>query len=111
MKNLNQQLLIGNKVLFTSLILWSYGHSYILIKNLLYSFVHPVTGTRIRDYYIHSINLSEKQEPDKLFYPFTIEGFRNQNFNLLYYDFTEYFVYVGGVWLIYFLYRYWRNRH
>jgi len=41
------------------------------------------------------------------FYPFTV-NFRGHKgyFDIRFYDYTEYFVYVGGVWMIYFLYKY-----
>lgn len=93
------------KIVISVLCVWSFIHTYLLITNY----------TKV----IHNPYFSEEISSRQLFYPFTsylYKGSRGymlgtiseqfQNFDLRFYDYTEYFVYVGGVWMIYFIYRY-----
>jgi len=45
------------------------------------------------------------------FYPFTYnERPAMWDYDIRVYDYTEYFVYVGGVWMMYLLYRYFKGK-
>lgn len=96
---------LKEKIAFVFLCMWSFFNTYLLITYY----------TKV----IHNHSFSEELNTRQLFYPFTLyfhEGSTGigygkateqfQNFDLRLYDYTEYFVYVGGVWMIYFLYKY-----
>lgn len=96
------------KILITVLCVWCFIHTFLLLRSF------PV-----RDIELHSdIYKPEsliKVAPSEKFYPFTaMEGkwdWNNEysqihNFDLRFYDTSEYFVYIGGILFIYFLYGY-----
>lgn len=88
------------KVVITVLCIWSFIHTYIIIKNVT-GYWHSRQG-------INFVLIDGKTFfPANKFYPFTYnETPPISNFEIRLYDFSEYFVYVGGVWMIYLLYRY-----
>lgn len=84
------------KVIVSALCVWSFIHTYIILRNSTeYESVNYYGMKRIM------INGSY-YNPLESFYPFN-------DVPISIYDYTEYFVYVGGVWMIYFLYRYFKG--
>ena len=93
------------KMVVSILCIWSFIHTYLLLKTFRIGTVEFYDAGSL----IYRKHVSQMEE----FYPFTFvedttsnANFPNHNFDLRFYDYTEYFVYVGGVWMIYFLYRY-----
>lgn len=97
------------KLVIPTLCIWSFINTYALLQNIetkkagvigldyglkVFSPLEKFYPFTSHLYYLHSTNNTP--------YPKTAFGY----FNLNFYDYTEYFVYVGGVWMIYFLYRY-----
>lgn len=83
------------KIIIVVLCVWSFVNTYIIIMNSVRSFTDLTTGRKfiyINDHY-------ELAQPIEYFYHFN-------NMDLADYDFTEYFVYVIGVWMVFFLYRF-----
>lgn len=75
------------KMVITILCLWTFLHTFLLLRN-------------IDSKYAYRVLFSEGDtNPLRIqrFYPFT--G------TIIFYDYTEYFVYVGGAWMLFFLYR------
>ena len=98
------------KLLFVVLILWSFMHTFLLLRSFPVRNIELETKSSTRDW------VPIKVAPSEKFYPFTgmddkydknnSSDWNIYNFELRFYDASEYFVYVGGVWMIYFLYRY-----
>jgi len=86
-----------NKLVIPVLCLWSFMHTYLIVKSNQVEYIEYQGLKLTLDGEIFSTSSK--------FYPFTSSGGYSW-FDVRYYDFTEYFVYVGGAWLIYFLYRY-----
>ena len=97
------------KILFVVLILWCFIHTFLLLRSfpVRYMELYPQIDNR---------EGMMKVAPSEKFYPFTriddkydknnSSEWSIYNFDLRFYDASEYFVYVGGVWMIYFLYRF-----
>ena len=85
-----------DKLIISALCIWSFVHTYLIIRSSQFDYIES-RGLRFLDLKIFS--------PTSMFYPFTKNGW----FNGRYYDFSEYFVYVGGAWLMYLLYRLFRK--
>lgn len=100
------------KILFIVLCLWCFLHTFLLLRSF------PV---RYIELYPHIDNREEmiKVAPSEKFYPFTCiddkydknndSDWNIYNFDLRFYDTSEFFIYVGGIWMIFFLYRYLRG--
>jgi len=101
-KELISKYLRNNKqrVIISALCVWSFLHTFILLRYI-----------RVVEIVLSVNNWSEKETgtPYDMFYPFTSKEYSNgyiHNFDMRFYDFSEYFFYVGGAWMIYYLYRY-----
>lgn len=105
-KELILEYLRNNKqrVIISALCVWSFLHTFILLR-----FIRVITIQLIISYSSVVVTPYEK------FYPFTFidytrgdckEEFISRNFDMRFYDFSEYFFYVAGAWMIYYLYRY-----
>jgi len=80
-----------DKLIVSSLCIWSFINAFVLLKYF--------GGSSFKKGW--AIKIDQRD----LFYPFTYSSdFRK--YDIRFYDYTEFFVYVGGAWLIYFLYRY-----
>ena len=107
----------ADKIIVVVLIVWSFIHAFLLIKNIDI-IKNNVAGTF--QFYEHTI----KRAPTYYFFPFTkqiyvqlydtsdglhhysySEGTAWGNFNTDFYDYTEFFVYVVGAWMLFFIYR------
>lgn len=75
------------------LLVWTFLNAYILVSNSKYEMV--VSGFKFI-YHDH-----KRYVPIEGFYPFSDP--------IYYYDTTEFYVYVGGAWLVYLLYRILKN--
>ena len=107
------------KIVISVLCVWSFINTYILLKRFRINQFRMEQGYGNSEYY----------SPFERFYPFTfsktthynsntgvwddisnIEGASDMGFShyfdIRFYDYTEYFIYVIGFWMIYFLYRY-----
>jgi len=91
------------RVIISVLCVWSFLHTFILLRyiRVLEIVLYNYDGSKIA------------YTPYDVFYPFTFKEYSNgynqfviHNFDMRFYDFSEYFFYVGGVWLIYLLYRF-----
>lgn len=90
------------KIAIVLLCIWSFLHTYILINNIT---GHWITSRLNGLKYVKLDKVSLK--PSDLFFPFTLDDSKGiPIFEFRIYDYSEYFVYVGGVWMIYLLYRY-----
>ena len=78
------------RIIISALCVWSFVNAFILIRNGKYEF--------IQNGYKFIFHNGKVYRPETGFYPFSN--------SIYYYDSTELFVYVGGAWLIYFLYRF-----
>lgn len=90
------------KMVISVLCVWSFIHTYIIIKN------NSGFGSFVGESGIRILLIDGKPEmtnPSDYFYPF-YRGIYFWSSTIRYYDYTEYFFYVGGAWLIYFLYRF-----
>ncbi len=85
-----------DKVIISGLCVWSFLNTFILIRNSSGYSSYNDASTGIKIMFLYGKPLMSN--PIEYFYPF--KGALNM------YDYTEYFVYVGGVWMIYFLYHY-----
>ena len=86
------------KIMVVILCIWSFIHTFLFLKNI----VNIVEGvyTYKRETPMGTLSLS---------YPLT-SGFYPFTGHLAYYDLTEYFLYVGGVWMLFFLYRFLKKK-
>jgi hypothetical protein len=94
-----------NKILISVLIVWTFLNIFLLILNFstIKSGGFDING---RIYYstdnfypiTYVYKLDENSSYDRVL--------KSELFILKYYDFSEFFIYVGGVWLIYFLIKY-----
>jgi|SRR5665647_258269 len=93
-----------HRVLISALCLWSFLHTFILLR-----FIRVVAVV------LDTAGPNKAYSPYDMFYPFTFNGYYysrsnaeiiSHNFDMRFYDFSEYFFYVGGAWLIYLLYRF-----
>jgi hypothetical protein len=90
------------KLIISALCIWSFINTYLIIRS--YEIEHyEYKGLKFELY-------GKIFSRTSMFYPFTNDG-RNSWFDVSFYDFTEYFVYVGGVWMIYFLYRFLKKQN
>jgi len=99
----------NNKAIVSALCIWTFIHTFILLRYYELSGIWIISMGHNDDYYLSKLSK---------FFPFTyikkevngmgqiFEYTGNQLFDIRFYDKTEYFVYVIGAWLIYFLYRY-----
>lgn len=87
----------SSKLIISALCLWSFIHTYLIVKSYQFEYIEYQGLKLTLDGEIFSSSSK--------FYPFTSSGGYSR-FDVRYYDFTEYFVYVAGAWMIYFLYRY-----
>lgn len=85
-----------DKLVISALCIWSFLHSYLIIRSHQFEYLED-HGLK----YIHGKRFSPSSE----FYPFT-NNLESYWFDVRYYDFTEYFVYVVGAWFIFFLFRF-----
>ena len=90
------------KVIVSSLCVWSFIHSYVIIRNN--SGFGSVESQGMKVLLIDGS--PEVINPVEYFYPIYKWKYYFLHAEISYYDFTEYFFYVGGVWMIYFLCRY-----
>ena len=94
---------VKEKIVITILCIWSFLHTYLLIKIFGYSYTTP------EGYKIVRID-GNAFLPAHSFYPFTYNETQHiSNFEIGFYDYSEYFVYVGGAWMIFLLYRYFKG--
>ena len=83
-----------DRIIVSILIVWTF------LNFVLYTFSHAMAPTllipkfSVADWKAHTYNTTE------VIYPFTPDS------NYTDYDFTELLMYVGGIWLIYVLYRF-----
>ena len=105
-KELILEYLRNNKqrVIISVLCVWSFLNTFILLKFI-----------RVAAVLLYSPGSKKIYSPYDMFYPFIFNGydvnssykeFISHNFDMRFYDFSEYFFYVGGAWMIYYLYRY-----
>lgn len=98
---MNKEISLKGKTAISVLCIWTFIHTYFLINNIFGYWI--TTPSRIK---VIRLN-NQSFNPVDYFYPFTYnESPSISNFEIRLYDYSEYFVYVGGVWMIYFLYRY-----
>lgn len=93
-----------DRIIISLLTVWTFIHTYIMLFKT----------TELRDEYYcwregeypdgvaHYISIRE------LFYPFTYSSEYPDAtyFNSTFYDYTEYFIYVAGAWMCFFLYKF-----
>lgn len=105
----NKTMSKNQKLLVVILCIWSFFNTYLLLKN-----IDIVIGGQ---YY--SYGNEHEIYKTSLFYPFTSYPYVSEHtithkeynmkafgyFNTNFYDYTEYLVYVGGVWMVFFLFR------
>lgn len=85
---------IIEKIVISVLSIWSFVNAYVLLKYF--------GGDSFKKEWVIKIYQRD------LFYPFTSSpNFRK--YDIRFYDYIEFFVYVGGAWLIYLLYRYFKG--
>ena len=89
------------KLLIAALCIWSFIHTYLLVKNNS-GFEYVITNGK------KALVINRKLvNPVDIFYPFTKDQNNDiSNFDLKFYDYSEYFFYVAGAWLVYLLYKY-----
>lgn len=90
----------GNKIVVAILSMWTFLHTYLIIKSQNESM--DIQGIKM------TLD-GQRLFPNNAFYPFS-SNFYSDTFNVAYYDFSEYFVYVGGAWLIFFLFKYFQKK-
>lgn len=90
------------KVKIAALLLWSFVHSYIIIRNNIGYGSTVQQGIKLLIIDKHPV----MENPVEYFYPLYMWKHFFLYSEICYYDYTEYFVYVVGAWLIYFLYRF-----
>lgn len=92
------------EVIVSALCVWSFLHTFILLRYI-----------RVTQIVLYFDGHKKAYNPYDLFYPFTFNGYHSRsseaetvshNFDMRFYDFSEYFFYVAGAWMIYYLYRY-----
>jgi hypothetical protein len=100
---MSNQISVREKAVILILCIWSFLNTYAIIKN--------ATGEWYSRYGKHFVSIEGTTfVPINKFYPFTYnETPPLSNFEIRFYDYSEYFVYVGGVWMIYLLYRYFKG--
>ena len=94
---------INEKYIVVILSIWSFTHTYLLLISFQFS---NQKSFRFKHF--------EDLTKFDLFYPFTslyhfeynFISFDNKFFDIRFYDYTEYFIYVLGTWLIFILYKY-----
>lgn len=116
------------KVVIVILCVWTFTHTYLLINNwdgAKYSIARNIHDDNHRNYDGRTVvwRCNEK------FYPFTVVkykieeydrsgklidtgklAFKSYYFNNNFYDFTEFFAYVAGAWMLYFLYWFFKKK-
>ena len=87
-----------DRIIISGLIVWTFFHTYLLIKNINTT---ENRNVRIADWQIYN------HVPTDYFYPFTARpNFAiKSSFDIGFYDYTEFFVYVVGAWLCFLLYK------
>ncbi len=100
-----------DKVLLAILSIWTFINCFLMIQAINYpkeiSFLAATTEEIPRgneDGWVrYVLNKSDK------FYPFTdfstYKGTYSEYFNVIFYDYSEFFVYVAGAWLLFLLYK------
>jgi hypothetical protein len=83
-----------DRIIISVLIVWTFIHTYFLLANYIDS---------SKDRYGRFVTIQKEW-----FYPFTVNYSYNpaNYFDLWYYDYSEYFVYVVGAWGGLFLYKF-----
>lgn len=105
MKIIDSLKLERDKKLVSALCIWSFIHTYIIIRN----------NSGYESAYSQGLKLLridgdvKLTNPVELFYPFYAWRSLFLYSRIEMYDYTEYFVYVGGAWLVFLLYKYLRN--
>ena len=79
-----------DRIIISVLVVWTFIHTYLLLINY----------KRVFGYRYINVN--------KLFYPFTKDTYypNLSSFNLDFYDYSEYFIYVVGAWVGFFIYKF-----
>lgn len=114
------------KIIIVVLCMWSFIHIYLLINNWS-GIKNNYVSNIYDDKHLNKYRDSVPYAPNERFYPFTVVkhkiqkyddrftparliadewDFKSYYFNEKFYDFTEFFVYVAGVWMIFFLFRF-----
>jgi hypothetical protein len=93
-----------DKVLIVILSIWTFIHCFLLLKGLNYK--NPLRYS-ISEGGIHSTYFFNKADR---FYPFTNVVLNEKtvysDYNFVFYDYTEFFVYVVGAWGLFFIYKF-----
>ena len=105
-----------DKVLIAILSIWTFIHCFLMIQAVNYpkeiSFLAATTEEMLRgnedEWVRYVFNKSDK------FYPFTefstYNGKYSENFNVVFYDYSEFFVYIIGAWGLFLLYKFLRPK-
>ncbi len=102
-----------DRILVSALIVWTFIHSYLILKTFnntddrhpIGKYKDPISLGFPEDFLITSMSVNRKD----VFYPFTkdlgVIELTCGNFELDFYDYTEFFVYVFGAWGLFFIYK------
>jgi hypothetical protein len=97
-----------DKVLIAILSIWTFIHCYLMLKTVNYP--ENISAPHL---WLGQINSNVLVKTD-LFYPFTSKINNTEllsgSFNLAYYDYSEFFVYVVGAWGLFLLYKFLRSK-
>jgi hypothetical protein len=94
-----------DKVLIAILSIWTFIHCYLMLIASNY----PEKALVWVTYWGQSVEQYYKKT--ELFYPFTKKEdfyhyhYMTRSFDLRFYDYSEFFIYVGGAWLCFLLYK------
>ena len=102
-----------DKIIVSLLSIWTFAHIYFFLKSFNIKIVKDSFSlwTDKNSAWVQGLpNQSIEFKPQDFFYPFTKKWgdteLNGGNFNLDYYDSTEFFAYVVGAWLCFFLYKF-----
>jgi hypothetical protein len=95
-----------DKIIISVLAVWTFIHSYFLLFNINTDRVYWHFSTEVDTDVIANLPVT------KFFYPFTYSEIYSaiypqaKYFNLEFYDYSEYFIYVVGAWVGFFIYKF-----
>ncbi len=94
-----------DRIITSALIVWTFLHCFLMLKTINNS-------NQIKTSFLFFGKYKERDlHKTDLFYPFTkmeenkVMFWITDNFNLNFYDYTEFFVYIGGAWGLFFIYK------
>jgi hypothetical protein len=97
-----------DKILITILSIWTFIHCFLILKAMDYPKKIEL-GFKIVNFAGNTSYNTWPISKTERFYPFTLNAdyYDSTLFDIRFYDYTEYFVYIVGAWGLFFIYKLW----